>query len=387
LLNFFIFRRVIFSCFGIYACINQYKTVTVTNYENYEVEDFLHDDFFIDWVLKSTEEHERFWNEWLLSYPDRKQVVESARRVVASIAVKPLDTSLSDNEVEDIVAYVKNQLHDQEVKAEPVLIHFYRSVYFQAAAVLLVFMVISFLFIKTNNQHSSSNQVTAVTDAYVRVRNISSESKVVRMSDGSLAVLKPGSALRYLRSFAKQRQVYLDGEAFFEVHKNPGIPFLVHSNDMVVRVLGTSFTVRTQKDKQKFNVIVNTGKVLVYNHKTAPDGKGKGSVTLMPNQQLVYQSTRTGYIKETLQKPLTLSLEIAKKEFTFDNVPFSTIVEKINKVYDVNIEYDKSKLGNIVLNASLSDRPLDAKVELICKAVNATCEFTDGRIIITAPGK
>nr|WP_255496220.1 FecR family protein [Mucilaginibacter sp. FT3.2] len=221
---------------------------------------------------------------------------------------------------------------------------------------------------------------------YFSIINTSTDSKLIRMSDGSLAVLKPGSGIKYLKSFTKAREVFLDGEAFFEVHKNPAIPFQVHSSNMVVRVLGTSFTVKSQKDKQEFKVIVNTGKVLVYKAKKATDSSSdnQNSVTLIPNQQVTYQLK---FKKETLPVPLILSKEIAQKEFTFDNTPFSVIVEKINRVYGVHIEYDKALLGNISLNASLSDRPLDEKVKLICKAVNASCEFIDGRIVISAQNK
>jgi transmembrane sensor len=357
----------------------------VTNYTNYEVEDFLHDDFFIDWVLKGTDEHNTFWSEWLLNNPDKKPVVENARFIVSTVTVKPLDTTLSDIEVDEIVEYVKSRLQYNVEDDNVVPFKFYQSKYFKVAAMLLVLVSIGFLFVKLKPTRAPQQQVNTVNSEYLSVINTSAKSKVVQMSDGSLAVLKPGSGLKYLRSFAKKRVVILDGEAFFEVHKNPAIPFLVHSNDMVVRVLGTSFTVRSQKDKQEFKVIVNTGKVLVYNNKKATAGtNSENSVTLVPNQQVTYQAQQLKFKKETLPVPLILSEEIAQKEFTFDNTPFSVIVEKISKVYDVNIEYDKAKLGNISLNASISKKPLDEKVKLICTAVNASFEFIDGRIIISA---
>jgi transmembrane sensor len=359
----------------------------VTNYTNYEVEDFLHDDFFIDWVLKGTDEHNTFWSEWLLNNPDKKTIVENARFIVSTVTVKPLDTALSDTEVDEIVEYVKSRLQYKAEDDNVVPLKFYQSKYFKVAAMLLVLLSIGFLFVKLKPTSAPQlqQQLNTLNSEYLSVINTSAKSKVVQMSDGSLAVLKPGSGLKYLRSFAKKRDVILDGEAFFEVHKNPAIPFLVHSNDMVVRVLGTSFTVRSQKDKQDFKVIVNTGKVLVYDNKKAAAGtNSENSVTLVPNQQVTYQPQQLKFKKETLPVPLILSEEIAQKEFTFDNTPFSVIVEKISKVYDVNIEYDKAKLGNISLNASISKKPLDEKVKLICTAVNASFEFIDGRIIISA---
>jgi len=355
------------------------------NYTSYEVEDFLHDDFFIDWVLKDTPEHNAFWRNWLLQNPDRKQVVESARVIVSSVTVKPLDAALTDSEEDELVEYIKNRLHHTPESENVVPFRFYRSAYVKVAAVLLIMVSVGFLFLKIKPAATPQTaQVIKTENLYINVTNSSASSKLVRMADGSLAVLKPGSGLRYLRSFAHKREVFLDGEAFFEVHKNPAIPFLVHSSDMVVRVLGTSFTVRSKKDKQEFKVIVNTGKVMVYNAKKAAAGAAdQNRVTLVPNQQVTYGAQLT-FKKETLAVPLILSKEIAQKEFTFDNAPFSVIVEKISRIYDVDIEYDKAKLGDITLTASLSDRPLDEKVKLICKAVNASLEFVDGRIVISA---
>ncbi|MDN5286172.1 MAG: hypothetical protein JWR38_2446 [Mucilaginibacter sp.] len=355
----------------------------MTNYSIYEVEDFLHDDFFIDWVLKSTPQHEEFWKQWLLKNPDRKKIVEKAQLIVASIVVSPLPDELTDTEVTGIVKHVQQRGFDQP--DEPGITHlkFYQTKWFRFAAMFIVFVTAGLIFLKKRSNNNLQEQSIAQTSPYLNIINNTAESKLVRMSDGSLAVLKPGSGLKYPKSFQNQREAFLTGEAFFEIHKNPQMPFLVHSHDMVVRVLGTSFTVKTSDNNQQFKVIVNTGKVLVYDQKavSAADQQ-KYSVTLVPNQQVIYESKEQQFKKETLTVPLALSKEIAQKELNFDNAPLAVIIEKIEKAYDVHIEYDKAKLGNKILTASLSSRPLDEKIKLICKAINVSCEFTDGRIII-----
>jgi len=350
----------------------------VTNYTNYEVEDFLHDDFFIDWVLKDQPEQQVFWEQWLVENPDRKKVIDQARAIILSIRVNPLKDELTDVEVNSIVTNIQQQALEQNESAV-IRPRFYQTAWFRVAATVVLVASAGFLFFKNNNRQAHPSQ----SDPFLQVVNHTPNSKLVQMNDGSLAVLKPGSRLRYLRSFHDKREVFLDGEAFFEVHKNPQMPFLVHSHDMVVRVLGTSFTVRSTHNNQGFKVVVNTGRVLVYNQKaTTKAGKHQYEVILTPNEQVTYAEKQLSFKKETLTVPLSLSKEIAQKEFTFDNAPLSAVIDRINKDYDVNIEYDKAKLGNISLTVSISDRPLDEKVKLICKAINATCEFIDGRIII-----
>lgn len=360
---------------------------SVTNYSNYEVEDFLHDDFFINWVLNNTTEQEAFWDQWLLDNPDRKKVVESARQIISSINVKPLNDGLNDDEVNAIAAHVQSHFYDEHSEPEVKTLKLYQTQWFRIAAILLIFITAGLVFLKTRTNSTSQLSLAVEANGYININNTTAESKLVRMADGSLAVLKPGSSLKYPKSFKAGRQAFLTGEAFFEIHKNPAMPFIVHSHEMAVRVMGTSFTVKSFSINQEFKVIVNTGKVLVYNQKEAPKSElPKAIVTLLPNQQVTYTSKLTQVKKETLPIPLTLSTPVAQKEFTFDDAPLSEIIDKIDKAYGVAIEYDKAAIGNINLSASLSDRPLDEKVKLICKAINASCQFIDGRIIISNPG-
>lgn len=359
----------------------------MTKYSNYEVEDFLHDDFFINWVLNNTPEQQAFWDQWLLDNPDRKKVIESARQIISYINIKPLANGLNDDEVNTMVAHVQDHFNDKSPEPEVRTFKLYQTQWFRIAALLLVFVTVGILFLKKLTNSPSKLSLAVEANDYIDVTNNTTESKLVRMDDGSLAVLKPGSGIKYPKSFKAGREAFLNGEAFFEIHKNPAMPFIVHSHEMAVRVMGTSFTVRSFSINREFKVIVNTGKVLVYNQKEAPKSElPKKIVTLLPNQQVTYTSKLTLVKKETLIIPLTLSTPVAQKEFTFDGAPLSEIIDKIDKAYDVSIEYDKAAIGNINLSASLSDRPLDEKVKLICKAINASCRFIDGRIIISNPG-
>ena len=353
----------------------------MTNYTNYEVEDFLLDNFFIDWVLKSQPEHQIFWEQWLVENPGKRKTVDQARAIILSIRVNPLKDELTDAEVNAMINNIRQHAIEQY---EPTVIRprFYQTGWFRIAATVILVTTVGVLFFKKYGRQPNSTQA----DPFLQVINHTPNSKLVQMSDGSLAVLKPGSGLKYLRSFHDKREVFLDGEAFFEVHKNPQMPFVVHSHDMVVQVLGTSFTVKSMHNNLYFKVVVNTGRVLVYNQKEiTKEGKHEHEVILTPNQQVTFADKQLSFKKETLTIPLSLSKEVAQKEFTFDNAPLSAVIDRINKDYDVNIEYNKAKLGNISLTVSISDRPLDEKVKLICKAINATCEFTDGRIIIIDP--
>jgi transmembrane sensor len=350
----------------------------MAKYDNYDIEDFLQDDSFIDWILNEKAESNAFWTTFLSEYPEKRTLIEKARAILISINVKPLDDQLSDTEINLRV----NLIQDQAFRQVP-MVKIYQRQWFKTAAIFLIFISIGFIAYQTLTK--SDDLITKdVLNSLVKISNTSKKSKLVLMNDGSLAVLTPGSEIQFPSTFkGEERSVYLQGEAFFEVHKDHDHPFLVHSQNMITRVLGTSFTVKAFKDAAEFKVIVNTGKVWVYDQKTKPAAEKKDVViALTPNQQVTYTRNVFQFKKDTVTHLLLLSKEVADKELNFANIPFSTVISKLNAAYGIQIEYNEQKLGNLRITALLAEHPLNEKVELICRAVNAKYRFADGRIII-----
>jgi len=354
----------------------------MNSYEKYQVEDFIYDDFFIAWVLHKSPESETFWNQWILQHPEKRKTITDAALLLSSIKIDDPAKPLSAAEIASMLTYVQDQTSMPSRKQEASTLKLYQNTWFRIAALIVLLTGFALLFYKSPAGHSSDGyqQITVEPDVYEAVNN-STISKMVRLSDGSLALLKPGSNLRFPKTFSSTtRTVYLTGEAFFEVAHNKEKPFLVHSNGMVTRVLGTSFTVRAFKDDAFFKVIVNTGKVQVYEEKQG--AAQQQSVFLLPNEELTFQPKSTSFEKKRLPKPSLLSTDLSEREFSFSDRPLSEIITKLETAYGVRIQYDKDQLGSTVLNASLSDLPLDEKVKLLCKAINANCDFSNGNIII-----
>nr|WP_067053605.1 FecR family protein [Mucilaginibacter sp. L294] len=355
----------------------------MANYDNFEIEDFLQDDSFIDWIFHENAESNAFWTTFLSDHPEKRTLIEKARAILISINVKPHDDQLSDAEINLRVKLIQDQAFRQVPDKQAPIVKIYQRQWFKTAAVFLVFISIGFVAYQILTKQD--NRITQdVLNKLVKISNTSKKSKFVQMNDGSLAVLTPGSEMEFPSTFkGKERNVYLRGEAFFEVHKDHEHPFLVHSQNMITRVLGTSFTVKAFKNAAEFKVIVNTGKVWVYDQKTKPTAEKKDVViVLTPNQQVTYNRNVLQFKKDTLMHPLLLSKEVADKELNFTNIPFSTVISKLNVAYGIQIEYNKQKLGDLRITALLAEHPLNEKVELICRAVNAKYRFADGRIII-----
>ncbi len=95
------------------------------------------------------------------------------------------------------------------------------------------------------------------------------------LPDGSSVELAAGSRISYPNDFGSgnSRDIYLSGEAFFKIARNSGQPFRVFANEIVTKVLGTSFSVRSYEKDTTISVTVRTGKVSVCSQ-MSPDDKG-----------------------------------------------------------------------------------------------------------------
>lgn len=131
------------------------------------------------------------------------------------------------------------------------------------------------------NDIKSSAQDTVLCQMEVP---LGSQTKVV-LPDGSVVCLNSGSVLKYDPAFVrnKNREVYLVGEGYFEVHKNTEKPFIVHTEDLNIKVLGTVFNIRAYKEEPNIEVALVEGKVNVFSQ-----SEEKGNIVLRPNQRAVY---------------------------------------------------------------------------------------------------
>jgi len=350
----------------------------MNDYHQYEVNDFICDDFFITWVREQTPESNNFWEQWLHEHPEQQRTIEIARTLVASIQIGHAKNTLSNEETAMMSATIATRTSETTTTRSG---HLFQKSWMKTAAVfILVTSAALLIYIIRSETNLGVYQQVAKGNNINQAINHTDSPKMVRLTDGSLAILQPGSSLTYPTLFdEKQRLVQLSGEAYFEIAHNLKKPFLVQTRQITTKVLGTSFTVEAFDDDEYAKVAVATGKVSVTINSDSQQSK---AMSLLPNEELTYQQHNTSFKKKRLHSPLPLSTPVIQKSFSFHDVPLAEIIEKLQMAYGVEIRYDKQLYGSIKLTASLSDRPLDEKVKLICKAINANCSFPDGMIII-----
>lgn len=163
----------------------------------------------------------------------------------------------------------------------------------------------------------------------------------ITLPDGTKVWLNASSSLRYPLTFpGQERKVELQGEAYFEVAKNKDKPFKVHTDQEVVQVLGTHFNVNAYTDELFTKTSLLEGSVKV----TAAHSKAE--VTIRPGQQSIIST----HAQKFKIKNIDLDEAVAWKNgyFIFDDESLESVLRKISRWYDVDIEYqdiDPSKLS------------------------------------------
>jgi transmembrane sensor len=229
---------------------------------------------------------------------------------------------------------------------------------------------------------------TNTDHGWTRHRNTTQQGQLFQLPDASRVTLQPGSSLRYTTALAgPRREVYLEGEAFFQVHKNPQRPFLVFTNQVVTTVLGTSFDVKAYPGQAQARVAVREGKVAVQPRETAqldvtPTHPAKLGVLLLPNQQVVYSVASRRLKKELVDKPVVL----VPQAFEFEERPVAEVFAALEKAYGVPIHYDQQKLAGCTVSITFYDEPLFEKLGLLCRSLGAYYTLADTQITIHSTG-
>ncbi|MFW0735785.1 FecR family protein [Flavobacterium sp. N502536] len=362
-----------------------------------EIEDFLSDESFQSWILSKIDNDG--WEEWTLESRRRAKLVQDAR--VLLLAMKVPEQTITQPELYKALqtTWIKIEEKENEINSsQNSKIRFLKKYFLSGIAAALV-IALGSLWIFNNPIITPESKVVTYNElinenneGLVEQTNNSDKAQIITLSDGSSVLLQPKSKLSYPKIFTgNERKVYLSGEGFFEISKNPKKPFFVYANEIVTKVVGTSFRVKAYSDQPDVEVLVRTGKVRVKSNDLISKSD-QDEVVLLPNQALRFQRKDLSFNKITdITQDIVLTRSVGNIEqlsFEFTDIPVSQIFETIEQAYLVDIDYPKNKLKDCHLTTSLSDQPLMEKLKIVCNSIgnNTTFEMNGNQIIITSDG-
>jgi transmembrane sensor len=366
-------------------------------YSDFTTDDFINDAQFRLWVQQPDEVSEIFWANFLKENPERKVAVANARTILKGIEQQVHTSFLSQEDEDQILNQIQEQIEaerEQKIRRLPVWLG-----WVAAASVVLGVMLWQFIPSKSNQINQvvyENNREKALTPLTEKINN-SDKAILVTLDDGSSIFLNPNSKISYAKNFNQSniREVYLSGEAFFEVAKNPNKPFLVYANELITKVLGTSFNVRAYANEKDVIVKVRTGRVAVAVARITDvqqkiSSRELDGIMLLPNQQVVLFRQEVRLVKSLVENPAVISKNqpqnLMQQQFIFNADNATEVFKSIEKAYGVDIVFDETLLSQCQFTGNVTDESLYEKLDIICKTIEAQYQILDAQVIITSKG-
>jgi transmembrane sensor len=243
----------------------------------------------------------------------------------------------------------------------------------QVAASILIFIGISFGIYKIfSDSFISDNTI---------FKSGSDNTSSIMLPDGSKIYLNSNTIIKYPERFGKDsRNIYLKGEAYFDVVNNPGKPFVVKTNNAVIKVLGTSFNINTKTANNNLEVFVESGNVQLL-QKSNNENKilvepgyigvlSRNTLIKSKNNDINYLAWKTRYL-------------------IFRNTKLGIVAGKLESVYNTSIQFNNREIADCPLTATFNNASLDSILNVIEGTFNIEIEDiikTNRKVIIVGNG-
>jgi transmembrane sensor len=284
--------------------------------------------------------------EWLSASPVNKQLFEQISKVWGTLSVEQ-QCIIPDKEA--FFQQISNQF-PQPQHAKTGSLKKIITVAKIAASIVLITGAALFLFVFKKKQPQSAIAVTRQTR-----QNILNDT----LPDGSVAIINDHSLLQYPSQFtAGKRDIWLNGEAFFNVMPDASKPFIITAGPVHIKVIGTSFNVR--ENKEAVEVAVKTGVVRMYNN--------RDSITVEAGKKGIYHlSTQRFSITERFKLN---ELAYATKIFNFENATLKEIAGQLEKAYSVKIIITNKDLEACRMSSSFDNKTIEYIFEVLAITLN-----------------
>jgi transmembrane sensor len=361
--------------------------------EDYQIEDFITDESFINYFFGLNAEDAGFWTKWLVAHPRNAALAEQAKEMLRTLTL-----TLPEAEFEAELSRIRTAIHEDaplSARRRPAIFRLWertklgepigrhvedlqrtggrgirnkRKRSLGYGSLLLILVLSSVVLWRQFNR--SSGRLTEKT-------NDSGKPVVFTLSDGSVVTLAPQGILHYPADFgAGERKVILEGEAQFRVSRNEAHPIKVYEGDIVAIVLGTVFHVKEQAADSAIQVELISGKLRV--ETIARPGLPAQSILLDPDERVVYRPHSQRLYKEKWQFQHAPGLSVGHLVFRKNN--FEEIALQMKTLFGVTVVNRSNKKNWRFTGDFVNVGPAEI-VENICLVEGLHSE-TDGDTIL-----
>ena len=308
----------------------------------------LHDESFFRWVHQTDPVATDYWETWTAQHPEHRTTVADARRMVRGIPFAP--RTLSDERVHRAWLDLQSRLPQNEgrsrLRAKQPMV---RRAWLRGAAAALLGLLGALAWWNATSDEESAHYATSF-----------GETRTVLLPDGSEVMLNANSRVRYQAPTDRRprREVWLEGEAFFKIvhlERPTPVPFVVHTPDLRVQVLGTQFNVNTRRGRTQ--VVLNEGSVALQ----LPSDE---TAALQPGELAEFAAPEARLHKATVDPERFTAWR--DRRLTFDDTPLSEVALTLEENYGVRVVFDSPSLRTRRVTGEISAQ----KIDIILKALS-----------------
>jgi ferric-dicitrate binding protein FerR (iron transport regulator) len=326
------------------------------------------DDAFKDWVKKPTQESDAFWQAWIEQNPERRHDIEQARQLILSIYFKNNEPSAKDFYTGWQIINSEIESFEQQKKKRKTIAFDSLKTWQKLAASLVGIILLSTALMFFSRIFSTTQYATQY-----------GQRRTITLPDSSLITINANSKLSFASHWKsnKSREVWLEGEAFFNVRKKPGqgnSKFIVHTEQVDVEVVGTTFNVNNRRGN--IQVVLSTGKVVLKNNaltKAEP-------VLMQPGELAEFSAGKPTILKKKVDPSLYTSWQ--HKKLIFKNTPLSEIALLLNDTYGIRVNFKNNTLRRENLTGEITIDTADDILQVIEESLDVSITKNNNSVTI-----
>lgn len=304
--------------------------------------------------------------EWILQDPTNEEILAQIRKSYDNINFKTEEFSYT-NGLSILAEKLKQSEPDENIAPTLEKERFKSKKYYSIVACVILLLSVSIFLLNTINPGEIAILEKSTTGG---------QKSTIVLSDGSTIRLNSNSSLRYPEKFkTDSREVYLEGEAFFEIVKNPKKPFIVKTYHLTTRVLGTSFNIKALPDDETQTVTVATGKVSVEGNHIA-----QAETILLPNEQARLDIKKKTFDFTTGEFKEAFAWKDGK--IIFSDASLIEVISTLESWYGVPITLEANGKNNCNLTAEYDQETLINVLESMSHINNIEYSISEKGIFI-----
>lgn len=352
------------------------------DYSTYTALEFILDQNFQEWVQHPDENSNAYWKEVILLYPDKKVIIDEASKALQSLKFNPIPTTNIPEE--KLLTNILDKVHQDRKKSEtsqPPTHHInHRHLHFnnwvKVAASIALLISFSFALYSLFNNRATQFIETAY-----------GETREVFLPDSSSVMLNANSSLQFTKDWDNEadREVWLNGEAYFRVAKvalrntsdkdqqsQEYQKFVVHTQDLDVVVLGTSFNVNQRQEKTQ--VVLAEGKVEVMINSE------QKRVSMVPGELLEYIPLQHNIAKAIVSPEVYSSWQT--HQLIFDGIPLSQVAQRLEEIFGYDVVCS-DEIKDLIFKGTVPSDDIEVSLTVIQNAFGIRVTRSNGRIIFS----